>query len=1314
MSLQGVVLVALGIAVLVVLSFDIIGTILHSWVGLGPIARRVVKALWWVMRVVERRCNGIASRGVIGWVGPFLVPVVILAWVLLGVFGFALIHLPFMPADFSSGKGIPTSGTLFQAVYYSAVTLFTLGYGSVVPTASATRLLAIMEAAWGFSVVSLVTSYYVNLVGADRDQKALAETLYFQAGESADAAQILIRQLKGRDTRTLEDELGRTRDALLRAQISFEGYTTLFYLRPPQPEYTFLRTLYLLQQLSSLVDHALDPDELPRVAGAAQRLGLRGAVDRARTGMLRAVLGAERELPHDGGEDREEAERFRAAVRRLREAGIPTRDEGEAVRDHCRCMEWGRQLRAVAAALGEEWGGVTGAEGGADDEPRPRGGDSHPLRHGGGDARRRPGADPRRRAEDARIPVWLVLISLVAIAGAADRAADWVVLAAVVSGIVAANMAILAFRARLPDNLFWRLLVVLLAGLAGAFWITLAPVLSARSALWIPVASAMLVGGALLVVRGKGARRESRSPPRRRFRRRALTHSRRSVMGALFITGVGKYHAPDGRWGVMVRGFAMGVSRLRVRARCGRAAAVTALDVPPSREWTAHLPAEDVLELLGDGCDTLQVHAESMEDPKCWDNWGGTLETLAVAGPPDAAAGQIRVEPADGDEGGERVARPCPTVRFAPVRVEPGDRSECLVALEAGVEVPDRSVLVARLRDVRSGDVLATESGDSGTLTLRARRRYQAGSHTVRVELLVPTGCAASEMTFRLPATAQDDGAGGGGPDTSSKEEAMGDHEPRRGRGGDERGPDLEGCPHINFAPLEFGESSDGSGRSVRLAATVSLPGEGELVARIRNSRTGEVLTTESADGGSVTLRDERDWREGEHTVAVEVLSPEGCPSVSSTFRVEAEKERSDGVGEGGGEARGSGEGGSGAREREQDGAGDGGRDAGSRRGPDVRIEVVAPPGSSVQGEGRDGREDGSLEQERPPEDDRRRDPERDGGSGRARESGESGRSRPASHGGGRRPQQHAPRVRDRRAADRERDDPPSADRRGAEGERGADRGPPVCPRIRFSRPELGGRAEGGGRRVKISARVELPEGRRLVARLRDCDTDRVLVTESSDSGQLTLQGRCDYEEGEHSVAVEILNPEECPEFTTTFHVPSADEDDSGDGERLRRIKQGRRHRADEDQTDDGEQEDDGSDRSKLVGVLWTIALAAYLVVLSVESGFLASALAFGIASAVMAMAVGVSLMASGPARWAGWTYGGVALAAIVVILLLALTGMVSVGGVLLAAGIAAVGFAIGAAIVSVYGNKRSSEEDRREQRRRDRDERYRNRETEP
>jgi hypothetical protein len=118
---------AVGVALVVMALRDIFHTIWHP-TGRGGLSRRLMAAVWHIGR---RR------RGMGALVGPLAMVVIVLAWVLLILLGWALVYWPHLSGGFLFGSGLgPSSRAGFlDAVYLSTVTLATLGFGDIVPAA---------------------------------------------------------------------------------------------------------------------------------------------------------------------------------------------------------------------------------------------------------------------------------------------------------------------------------------------------------------------------------------------------------------------------------------------------------------------------------------------------------------------------------------------------------------------------------------------------------------------------------------------------------------------------------------------------------------------------------------------------------------------------------------------------------------------------------------------------------------------------------------------------------------------------------------------------------------------------------------------------------------------------------------------------------------------------------------------------------------------------------------------------------------------------------------------------------------------------
>ncbi|HXG86400.1 MAG TPA: potassium channel family protein [Pyrinomonadaceae bacterium] len=148
-----VLLTSFGVILLALVFYDIYATILRATKRPGMITEFLNR---WTWRAATRLTKPLSRRWrhrVLTAVGPLLLPVLIVLLIsFLGV-GFALLYLPHLETEFNTGdKG--QTGNLLEAVYFSGITLLTVGFGDIVPLSRSTRLLALLEGASGISVIS--------------------------------------------------------------------------------------------------------------------------------------------------------------------------------------------------------------------------------------------------------------------------------------------------------------------------------------------------------------------------------------------------------------------------------------------------------------------------------------------------------------------------------------------------------------------------------------------------------------------------------------------------------------------------------------------------------------------------------------------------------------------------------------------------------------------------------------------------------------------------------------------------------------------------------------------------------------------------------------------------------------------------------------------------------------------------------------------------------------------------------------------------------------------------------------------------------
>jgi len=162
-TLAGIVLVLLGLA-------EVFRTLLHP-TGRGRFSTLFLRLVWSVARLFGGWGRSLA--------GPLGAVAVILFWAALQVFGWALIYLPHIPQGFTSSDGVSASmyGQFYEAVYFSMISLSTLGLGDLTPTDAWVRILTPVQALVGFGLLTAAVSWFMQLYPALGRRRALATQL---------------------------------------------------------------------------------------------------------------------------------------------------------------------------------------------------------------------------------------------------------------------------------------------------------------------------------------------------------------------------------------------------------------------------------------------------------------------------------------------------------------------------------------------------------------------------------------------------------------------------------------------------------------------------------------------------------------------------------------------------------------------------------------------------------------------------------------------------------------------------------------------------------------------------------------------------------------------------------------------------------------------------------------------------------------------------------------------------------------------------------------------------------------------------------
>jgi hypothetical protein len=163
--------------------------------GRMMLSRALMRA-WW--RLGRRR------PALLPLAGPLSLLTILASWLVLLVCGWALVLWPHFPEHFRYAPGAD-GDTLTDALYLSAVTLSTIGFGDVVPAADVLRLLVPVEAVLGFGLLTAAISWLLSVYPALSRRRSLAYELWLL--RDALGARGALVQEQGRSAERLFGEL---------------------------------------------------------------------------------------------------------------------------------------------------------------------------------------------------------------------------------------------------------------------------------------------------------------------------------------------------------------------------------------------------------------------------------------------------------------------------------------------------------------------------------------------------------------------------------------------------------------------------------------------------------------------------------------------------------------------------------------------------------------------------------------------------------------------------------------------------------------------------------------------------------------------------------------------------------------------------------------------------------------------------------------------------------------------------------------------------------------------------------------------------
>lgn len=146
----------------------------------------IIRTTWPLVRGLARRRKQSAQDPLLGVYGPAAAVLMLVTWLSVLVVGYGLIL-------FALGHEIaPPIDNLGDALYFAAISLTTIGYGDIIATGLAARVVVTFAAATGLGVVALVVTFLFSLYASYQRREREVIALQATAGAPPSAVKLLV------------------------------------------------------------------------------------------------------------------------------------------------------------------------------------------------------------------------------------------------------------------------------------------------------------------------------------------------------------------------------------------------------------------------------------------------------------------------------------------------------------------------------------------------------------------------------------------------------------------------------------------------------------------------------------------------------------------------------------------------------------------------------------------------------------------------------------------------------------------------------------------------------------------------------------------------------------------------------------------------------------------------------------------------------------------------------------------------------------------------------------------------------------------
>ena len=208
----------------------------------------ITKWTWRGWRWVGSLGSDVATREArLGAFAPMSVILLLIVWVMGLILGYGLI------LDAIREQLHPEPSGLSTTLYFSAVSLLTIGYGDVVPVGTAARVIALVEGATGLGVVAVVISLLFSLYGSFQRREVLIITLDALAGAPPSGVVLLESSLRNGMIEHLEETFDEWKLWSAEVLESHLAYPILSYFRSSHDNESWISAIGAILDATVLV-----------------------------------------------------------------------------------------------------------------------------------------------------------------------------------------------------------------------------------------------------------------------------------------------------------------------------------------------------------------------------------------------------------------------------------------------------------------------------------------------------------------------------------------------------------------------------------------------------------------------------------------------------------------------------------------------------------------------------------------------------------------------------------------------------------------------------------------------------------------------------------------------------------------------------------------------------------------------------------------------------------------------------------------------------------------------------------------------------